>query len=58
MEVQPSRHNGLKWPSIIRLNKLTTLDKDLVLGKLGSLTEIEIGEINNKLIKLLKLNNP
>jgi len=50
--------NGLKIDSLVRLNKITTLDKNLVFGKLGSLSEMEINQINAGLIKLLNLYNP
>jgi mRNA interferase MazF len=33
--LQPSDLNGLKKVSLIRLNKLATIDKGLVIGRLG-----------------------
>jgi mRNA interferase MazF len=50
--------NGLKIDSLVRLNKITTLDKNLVFGKLGNLSEMDINQINVGLIKLLNLYNP
>jgi mRNA interferase MazF len=35
--INPTQENGLKKPSLIRLNKIATLEKDLVIGRLGSL---------------------
>ena len=49
--------NGLKIDSLVRLNKITTLDKNLVFGKLGNLSDMDINQINVGLIKLLNLNN-
>ncbi len=54
--VEPSVGNGLKKTSIIRLNKFATLDKDLILGKLGSLTSAEIHLLNKNLIVILQLD--
>ena len=56
IEVFPNNENGLKIHSIIRLTKIATIDKDLVLGKLGSLNTNEISEINKNLKSILKLN--
>ncbi len=50
--------NGLKIDSLVRLNKIITLDKNLVFGKLGNLSEMDINQINAGLIKLLNLYNP
>ena len=57
IQLKPTTENGLKKISIIRLNKLTTIDKDLIIGKLGNITHSEIKEVNQKLIELLKLKN-
>lgn len=54
--IEPNSLNGLKKISLLRLSKITTLDKDLVLGKLGELSQIEINKINITLINLLQLN--
>ena len=53
--VKPTVLNGLKKPSVIRLNKLTTLDKELILGRLGVLDNHYIGLLNKNLIRLFKL---
>ena len=55
VRLEPSKENGLKKTSLIRLAKITTIDKDLVIGKLGQLTDSEIGEVNRGLIDLLDL---
>jgi len=53
--VFPSDNNGLKVPSLIRLNKIATIDSDLVLGELGELSNIEISELNAGLKQFLQL---
>ncbi len=53
--IQPSKDNGLKKTSLIRLNKFATIDKDLVIGKLGSLDSSDMLLINENLKKILKL---
>jgi len=53
IELVPSKANGIKKPSLIRLSKIATIDKSLAIGKLGELTQNEIIELNAKLKKLL-----
>lgn len=55
VRLEPTKENGLKKVSLIRLSKLTTIDKDLVIGRLGRLSDTEINKINENLIKLLRL---
>ncbi|RYZ19880.1 MAG: type II toxin-antitoxin system PemK/MazF family toxin [Chitinophagaceae bacterium] len=55
--LQPSEINGLKKPSLLRLSKIATLDIDLAIGKLGTLDNAAMAQINHNLIKLLKLEN-
>lgn len=55
--LEPTLENGLKMNSIIRLTKLATIDKQLVLGKLKKLSSIQIALVNSQLITLLKLNS-
>jgi mRNA interferase MazF len=54
--IEPSQHNGLKKTSIIRLNKIATLDKDLVLGRLGQITVAEVQLLNKNLVSILQLD--
>ena len=51
----PSDLNGLKKVSLIRLNKLATIDKSLVIGRLGSLDEPSVGLLNRNLIQIFRL---
>ncbi len=50
--------NGLKTDSYLRLNKITTLDKNLIVGKLGNLTSHEISLLDQILFKMLRLKIP
>lgn len=54
--LQPGKENGLKKESLVRLSKLATLDKDLVLGRLGHLDALAIKIMNKNLKALLKLD--
>lgn len=54
--IEPSDLNGLKKISLIRLNKFATLDKELIMGRLGSLSGAEIRVLNKNLAILLQLN--
>jgi len=53
--LKPAEENGLKKESLLRLSKLATIDKDLVLGRLGTIDEETISLINCNLKKILKL---
>lgn len=53
--LNPSEENGLRLPSLIRTNKIATLDRKLAVGLLGRLIPSEIAELNNKLKLLLNL---
>lgn len=55
--VHPSKSNGLKKTSLIRLNKVATVDKALLIGLLGQLDKDIIKEINRNLINILKLDD-
>ncbi len=53
--LKPDNNNRLKKISIIRTNKLATLDTELVIGKLGELTENNLNEFDSKLKQVLGL---
>ena len=53
--LEPNDSNGLKKTSLIRLSKITTIDKDLILGKLGELNAFDIEIINRNLLNILNL---
>ena len=56
LKIEPSAGNGLKKTSLVRLNKLATIDKELVLGRLGSLSNKDVQQLNQNLIQLLQLS--
>lgn len=53
--IQPSDLNGLKKTSLIRLNKFATIDKELVIGRIGSLEKQYIDSLNRNLVKIFKI---
>jgi mRNA interferase MazF len=53
--LEPNEANGLKKTSLLRLSKITTIDKDLILGKLGELDSFDMQRINENLLKILDL---
>ncbi len=54
--LSPNEQNGLKKQSLVRLSKFATIDKSLVLGKLGELDANTVKNININLKKILKLD--
>ena len=54
--IQPSPVNGIKKPSIIRLSRIATIDKELILGKLGLLDDHFLKLLNSNLVRLFKLD--
>ncbi|MGM0635456.1 MAG: type II toxin-antitoxin system PemK/MazF family toxin [Bacteroidota bacterium] len=57
LTLMPSEKNGIKKESIIRITKLVTLSKDLVIGKLGELDQEETLLLNKNIIRAFRLNN-
>lgn len=51
----PSTTNGLRKNSLIRINKIATLDKTLAKGLLGKLDLVEIASLNNSLKLVFQL---
>ncbi len=58
VKIQASTTNGLKRTSLIRLSKLATIDKDLVIGKLGNLLLNELKQVDENLNKIFKIGLP
>lgn len=56
LKIEPTKLNGLKTSSLIRLSKIATLDKELVLGKMGNLSTDNIEKVNRKLKEIFQLN--
>ena len=46
---------GLKVDSVIKLDKIATVLKDLIVGELGQLDEELRQEVNQKLMKIMKI---
>jgi mRNA interferase MazF len=55
VSLSPSKTNGLRKASLIRTSKIATLDRALAKGLLGTLTQTEVSDLNNKLKILLQL---
>lgn len=53
--LQPTPANGLKVPSLVRVGKIATIDKSLVIGKLGRITIDELEILNKKLLQLFEI---
>jgi len=58
LKIKASESNGLKVDSFLRLNKITTLNKDLMVGKLGILVSHEITHLDRLLFKILRIKIP
>ena len=56
IELLPSLESGIKKISLIRLSKIATIDKSLAVGKIGSLQQKELIELNTNLKKLFQLD--
>ena len=56
VELLPSTESGIKKISLIRLSKIATIDKSLAVGKIGSLQQKELTEVNSNLKKLFQLD--
>lgn len=53
--VVPSRQNGLKVRSVVKVNKIATLQKKIVLGELGILGRDFLIKVDEKLKRLFRL---
>ena len=54
--INPTKMNGLKKTSVIRVNKIVTLDQSLALGLLGKISSKELNMVNNSLIEFFNLS--
>jgi len=53
--LHPTKLNGLKKTSLIRINKLATVDKELIIGLLGRLDEHYKDLLDKSLLKILRI---
>ena len=55
VHLKPNLANGLKLESVVRTSKIATLDKSLVTGLLGNLTQHELSQIDQSLKTFFQL---
>jgi mRNA interferase MazF len=53
--LQPQTKNGIKKLSIVRLSKIATIDKSLIVGIIGSMSSTQILELNQKLKSIFQI---
>lgn len=54
VKIEPDTENGLKQPSLIKLSK-ATLSRDLMLGRIGTISAEELRVVDSTLRKLFRL---
>ncbi len=54
--LKPTSETGLKQISALKVSKIATLDKSLVLGKIGQLNTSDILKVNKSISSLFQLN--
>ncbi len=57
MFLQKSTTNGLKKDSLVKINKIATLDNSLIMGSVGQLVEKELKDVDRKLLILFNIKN-
>ena len=55
--LEPNLENGLKQISIIKTSKIATLDKTLILGKIGQIDSSDLLKVNESLSILFQLHS-
>ena len=53
--LQPGPKNGIKKASLVRLSKIATIDRSLIVGMIGSINAAQITELNLKLKLIFQL---
>jgi mRNA interferase MazF len=51
----PEASNGLKVQSMLRLSKIACLAREIVIGKLGKVSDTQARKIDDLLLKMLKI---
>ncbi|MCE2935085.1 MAG: type II toxin-antitoxin system PemK/MazF family toxin [Cyclobacteriaceae bacterium] len=55
VKIEPDTENGLKQPSLIKLSQLATLSRDLMLGRIGTISAEALRVVDSTLRKLFRL---
>lgn len=55
--ITPSKHNGLKQPSQIMVDKIVSLKRDKIREKIGQLNADQIRKLDEAILLWLDLNN-
>ena len=55
IKIKPNKINGLKKFSILKISKIMTLHRELIMGKIGNINKSQIRQINVKLVKLFNI---
>ena len=53
--VQPRKKNGLKSKSVVKVNKIATLQKKTIIGEIGTLENDTLSLVDKKLKNLFKI---
>jgi mRNA interferase MazF len=53
--LQPQIKNGIKKPSLVRLSKIATIDKSLIVGTIGGINQTQLAEVNLNLKLLFQI---
>ena len=54
--IRKSKKNGLKVNSVLKLNKIVTLDRKLIVGIIGDLEEHILKQVDDELIKIFEIH--
>ncbi|HJP63294.1 MAG TPA: type II toxin-antitoxin system PemK/MazF family toxin [Mucilaginibacter sp.] len=49
MILQPGALNGIKKVSLVRLSKIATVDRSLIVGLIGAINNLQLAELDSKL---------
>lgn len=55
IKISPSKANGIKTASVIKLNKIATLQKKVILGELGTLEKENMKSVDETLRKVFQI---
>ena len=56
VKIKSSESNGLKKDSLVRLSKIATIERNLIMGELGRLSSDDIAETDKGLAIIFQLN--